>query len=105
MGKEGSHVYAMLGFPLAQISQKLGARLFFLMFCQVSSVSMLHISGCFLFVFLSDTMAFDLERNPILQPLNKSKKVDLMLIANLFAVQVPLNAKKKKKKDQLRQFG
>lgn len=62
------------------------------------SVSMLHISGCFLFVFLSDTMAFDLERNPILQPLNKSKKVDLMLIANLFAVQVPLNAKKKKKK-------
>lgn len=42
-------------------------------------------------------MEFDLDsfvRNHFLQQLNKCKKVDLMLIANLFDVQMPVHAKK-----------
>lgn len=50
-------------------------------FGQYASYFWLFFGCC----FLSDTMAFDLDsfaRNLTLQPLNKCKKVDLMLIAN-----------------------
>ena len=41
-------------------------------------------------------MDFDLDifvRNPTLKHLDKYRKVDLVLVANVFDVQVPLNAK------------
>lgn len=48
------------------------------------------------FVLLA-TMEFDLDKfagNPTLQQLNKCKKIDLMLITNLFNVQTPLVVRK-----------